>query len=104
MQAAGGKGDLGSWEARAKWVRGWMVAEIAVGLRANAPVQSCTVCCSMWRMVALDGRAACTGESSPRIAMRAFTGLDSSVAARSDSGTVLVEVTACKAAYPGIGI
>jgi hypothetical protein len=95
MLAAGGKGVL---EARAKWVRGLMVVEIAVGLRANAPVQSCTVCCSMWRMVALEGRDACEGESLPRMAMRVFKGLVSSVAAKRDSGAGSVDVTACKRA------
>ncbi len=93
MLAAGGKGVL---EARAKWVRGLMVVEIAVGLRANAPVQSCTVCCSMWRMVALEGRDACEGESLPRMVMSVFKGLVSSVAAKRDSGAGSVDVTACK--------
>ncbi len=97
MLAAGGKGVLGSWEARAKWVRGLMVVEIAVGLFAKAPVHSCTVVCSMCRIVALDGREACGGESLPRIAIRLFNGLDSSVAANRDSGAGWADVTACKA-------
>ena len=72
MLAAGGKGVLGSCEAKAKWVRGLMVVEMAVGLRANAAVHSCMTCDSMRRMVALEGiGGSLDGDSLPRIAMRA---------------------------------
>ena len=43
MLVAGGKVVLGSCEASAKWVKGLMVVEIAVGLRAKAAVHTCTV-------------------------------------------------------------
>lgn len=93
---AGGKGALGSCEARARCVKGLMVVDMAVGLRANAAVHSCTVYTSMWRMVALGGRlGSCEVESLPRMAIRACTGLDSSVAARRDSGAGFWAGTAC---------
>ena len=93
---AGGKGVLGSWEARAKWVKGLMVVEIAVGLRAKAAVHTCTVCISMWRKLALEGRLNSAGlDSLPRMFMRACTGLDSSVAASRDSEADCPVGTAC---------
>ena len=93
---AGGKGVLGSWEARARWVKGLMVVEIAVGLRAKAAVHTCTVCISMWRKLALEGRHdSAELDSLPRISMRACTGLDSSVAASRDSGAGCPVGTAC---------
>ena len=73
-----------------------MVVEMAVGLRAKAAVQSCTVCISMWRMVAVEGRhGSCEVASLPRMAIRACTGLESSVAASSDSGAGFLAGTAC---------
>lgn len=96
IPVAGGKGVLGSWEARARWVKGLMVVEIAVGLRAKAAVHNCTVCISMCRRVALAGRHDSAGaESLPRMVMSACTGLESSLAASRDSGDGCPTGAAC---------
>ena len=94
MLAAGGKGVLGSWEARAKCVKGCMVVLMAVGLHANAPVHSCIVCCSICLMVASDGRDDRRLELSPKMCIKALTGPDSSTAARRDFCPVLFCCTA----------
>ena len=99
---AGGKGVLGSWEARARWVKGLMVVEIAVGLRAKAAVHTCTVCISMWRRLVPEGRHDSAGvDSLPRMVMRVCTGLVSSVAASSDSRAGCPGGVACTHAQHG---
>lgn len=63
-----------------------MVVEMTVGLRAKAPVHSCTVRCRVWRIVAVLGSCEEADVGDPKIDIRLFSGLACWRAANSDSG------------------
>ena len=62
-----------------------MMLEMTVGLLAKAPVHSCTVCCKIWRMVAVLGPGCTDGEDDKMLASALSAGA-CSVAASRDSG------------------